>query len=88
MGKRVEKCSQKDDRGQFHRSVASITGRGPRGLCLDLAPKPRYQTVSPLLLHLKSGRRSVLCWAHRSLGRTGEVKGHGVGSGCGLCRHL
>lgn len=30
IGKRVEKCSQKDDHGQFHRTVASITGWGPR----------------------------------------------------------
>lgn len=115
-------------------------------MCLDLAPKPRYQTVGPFLLHLTptgtqdshtfvqtSGVgapdiRTQVCpvlgpqvWIRTKLlldlnlrdvyalmpkrtvkqkqatvntrhfcllGRTGEVKGHGVGSGCGLCRNL
>lgn len=146
----MEKCSQKDDHGQFHRTVASITGGGPRrsrlvtsvvpgsgsktqisdGESIPAAPdtdwdarlrhiRPKFgggrgsrrqdaglSCVGPTGLDqnkdpnlpdvyalrpkrtVKQKQRTVNSRHFCLLGRTGEVKGHGVGSGCGLCRDL
>lgn len=89
LGRKTRTHSSKirGGRGSGHQD-AGLSCVGPTGL--DQNKDPNLPDVYALMPKrtVKLKQTTVNTRHFCLLGRTGKVKGHGVGSGCGLCRDL